>query len=323
MDVATLDPVTVALAIIVISSIYLFLRAINKSSGPRVRQINIYPIKSCAEIQVASATVTPRGFEHDRIFQVVVKSSGDDDASWTYCTPREKKYEKLFHVQPSVLYGGAFLKLTSSQVQKKEERITTDVCLFKLKGNVTSTKKATVMGDAEVSLDDYGDNAAGWLERATGIEGCRLVGIGDGFNRSVEVNSDQGDVVPTEKNAPVSLADEAPFLLTSQESLDDLNIRLISSGKDAIDMRRFRPNIVISGLSPWEEDTLKRIKIGSTEFHVWQRCGRCTMTTIDRDSLSRCGEPLSTLSSFRERENGQRNFGMHLIPVAESIEGDR
>lgn len=38
------------------------------------------------------------------------------------------------------------------------------------------------------------------------------------------------------------------------------------------------------------------------------------MTTIDRDSLERCGEPLSTLSTFRER-NGQRNFGMHLIPA--------
>ena len=39
------------------------------------------------------------------------------------------------------------------------------------------------------------------------------------------------------------------------------------------------------------------------------------MTTIDRDSLERCEEPLSTLSNFRERDKGQRNFGMHLIPA--------
>eukprot|EP00522_Entomoneis_paludosa_P013519 CAMPEP_0172461450 /NCGR_PEP_ID=MMETSP1065-20121228/40522_1 /TAXON_ID=265537 /ORGANISM="Amphiprora paludosa, Strain CCMP125" /LENGTH=71 /DNA_ID=CAMNT_0013216773 /DNA_START=119 /DNA_END=331 /DNA_ORIENTATION=- len=41
------------------------------------------------------------------------------------------------------------------------------------------------------------------------------------------------------------------------------------------------------------------------------------MTTIDRDSLERkgCqGEPLTTLSTFRERSGGMRNFGMHLIP---------
>ena len=45
------------------------------------------------------------------------------------------------------------------------------------------------------------------------------------------------------------------------------------------------------------------------------------MTTIDRDTLERCGEPLKTLR-FRERANGQRNFGMHLIPVMESLGDD-
>ena len=39
------------------------------------------------------------------------------------------------------------------------------------------------------------------------------------------------------------------------------------------------------------------------------------MTTIDRDSLARGPEPLATLNTFRERANGQRNFGMHLIPL--------
>ena len=80
-------------------------------------------------------------------------------------------------------------------------------------------------------------------------------------------------------------------------------------------MERFRPNIVISGLKAWEEDCLSKIRIGEVEFNVWQRCGRCTMTTIDRASLARGPEPLATLSTFRERA-GQRNFGMHMIPVA-------
>ena len=80
-------------------------------------------------------------------------------------------------------------------------------------------------------------------------------------------------------------------------------------------MQRFRPNIVVQGTLPWEEDTWKRIRIGGMEFHVWQRCGRCAMTTIDRTTLERGPEPLATLSTFREREKGQRNFGMHMIPV--------
>jgi uncharacterized protein YcbX len=183
------------------------------------------------------------------------------------------------------------------------------------------------MGDKEVSVQDFGDDVSKWLSRATGIDNPRLVGIGkhiDGFRRDVEVNPDQGDPLPTtESPIPVSLADEAPFLLTTQESFVALNKRLGSGGKDVVDMRRFRPNIVIEGLQPWEEDSLKRLKIGEVEFHVWQRCGRCTMTTIDRDTLARSGEPLRTLGSFRERENGQRNFGMHMIPVCKNEDDER
>ena len=67
---------------------------------------------------------------------------------------------------------------------------------------------------------------------------------------------------------------------------------------------------------------MKRIKIGPIEFLVWQRCGQCTMTTIDRDTLKRSGEPLNTLSSFLERENGQRIFGVHMIPVLENVESE-
>jgi len=232
-----------------------------------------------------------------------------------------------------------------------------------------------------VRLQDLGDAVATWLTTVTGIAGCRLTAIGPQYHRSVVLNPDQQEPVPsirrltnrdddddderkkeqeqtetdedgtgikiieeTEEEQPfaaaaaapvVSLADEAPFLLTSTASLLDLNIRLkarqqqrrrdrgssssSSSSVEAIPMERFRPNIVVTGTQPWEEDTWQRIRIGGQhEFYVWQRCGRCTMTTIDPHSLQRGaggGEPLATLGTFRERAQGQRNFGMHLIPV--------
>mmetsp|Transcript_24010 Transcript_24010/g.56758 ORF Transcript_24010/g.56758 Transcript_24010/m.56758 type:complete len:84 (-) Transcript_24010:783-1034(-) len=43
------------------------------------------------------------------------------------------------------------------------------------------------------------------------------------------------------------------------------------------------------------------------------------MTTIDRQTLKRGPEPLATLSEFRERSRGQRNFGMHLVAVPETL----
>lgn len=314
-----------------------------------VQELYIYPIKSCAEIQVNSAKVTPIGFEHDRIMQVVSKVDSKDspfDPDYGFCTPRERKYEKLFHVQPTLITEertSTTLELSSKYVEKSlwtshaqptmiNHEITTPTTLelsskhveksFRLKLEEKLTLfgslghqpvRCKTMGWSSDLLEDCGLHAAKWLEEATGVKGCRLVGLSEHNSRYVLVNPKQGEEIPQGLQPRVSLADEAPFLLTTRSSLADLNKRL--GKRNQVDMRRFRPNIVIDGFQPWEEDSFKRIRIGAVEFHVWQRCGRCTMTTIDRDSLERCGEPLKTLSTFRERENGQRNFGMHLIPV--------
>jgi len=267
--------------------------------SPRVTDLFIYPVKSCAEMKVKTARMMPRGFEGDRRFQCT-------DSAGKYCTPRDDDKAKLFHIVPTLTAEELVL---TAPGQREPLRL-----------NLPTAKTSPV--DVEVlcapdkqRLLDYGDAAGAWLERSTGIAGVRLSGQPKDSKRVCVVNPGQGDSIPTADDAPVSLADEAPYLLTSSESLADLNKRLAARGKPAVDMRRFRPNIVISGLKPWEEDCIRRVSIGGVEFWAWQRCGRCKMTTIDRDTLA-CGpEPLATLNTFRERANGQRNFGMHLIPV--------
>ena len=327
------DPLSLAWTIIALTSIsiasysltlYINIRRLFFKKRPSVKELFIYPIKSCGEIPLSSAKVTPIGFEHDRIFQVVSEVDNQDSPlapGWSYCTPREKRFEKLFHVKPALIGNGnsTALNLTSPHV-KDAFTLKFGKHLSKFGSMVISSMYTTIMGGGSALLEDCGSDLSKWLEKATDIRGCRLVGISEVFSRRVQVNDDQGDAIPMIHEGhpgsfrpPVSLADEAPFLLTTSTSLADLNKRLGRGNQ--IDMRRFRPNIVIDGLNPWEEDSLKRVRIGSVEFHVWQRCGRCTMTTIDRDTLERCGEPLKMLSKFRERENGQRNFGMHLIPA--------
>jgi uncharacterized protein YcbX len=295
------------MATVVVSATSLFVwRHIKKSvtGAVTVSELNVYPVKSCAEVKLDTATPTSQGFEGDRIAQVT-------DKNGKYCTPRDEDKAKLFQTQPEI--WGSGLTFQSPHV---DEPFEIDLATAKS----TPVKVEVLDAPEKLTLQDYGDEAAAWFEKATGIPGCRLTGIGPDFDRSSMVNPAQGDAIPTEDGvAPVSLADEAPYLLTNRASLDDLNKRLKARGKDAVDMRRFRPNIVVEGLKPWEEDSLKKIRINHVEFWVWQRCGRCTMTTIDRDSLERSGEPLATLSTFRERANGMRNFGVHLIPVEGGI----
>lgn len=298
-------------ALLVSTTAYLFWW---KSRNPKkvvVSGIHVYPIKSCASMTLLEATVTDIGFSYDRFAQA-------SDSQGNFLTPRDKTNAKLFHVKPSIVRDGSttHLDLTCSgssfRIDNLEEAIRT-----------ATQKNVKAMIGPKVKLNDLGDDVASWLSKATGIKDCRLTAIGKDYHRVVETNPDQGEVVPFvegTKNYPaVSLADEAPFLLTTASSLDDLNSRLKARGKSKVDVQRFRPNIVVEGTKPWEEDTWKRIRIGGVELQVWQRCGRCTMTTIDRETLERGPEPLATLSTFREREKGQRNFGMHMIPVASTI----
>jgi uncharacterized protein len=299
-----------------------------------VSELNIYPIKSCAEQVVESAVVTPRGFRGDRIAMVV-------DSNNVCCTSRDVDKVKLFHVQPkinfptcntmTVSYKGGENSLSSLTVDLENTTFPSVTCRHN-------------EAPGKLVLSDLGNTAASWIGKVTGIVGCRLTRIldDDDNQRECLINPSQGDPIPTlDGKAPVSLADEAPFLLTNQSSLDDLNQRLIKRGHVPVDMRRFRPNIVVKnatdmddndnkdqgGILPWIEDTWKKIRIGTVEFFVWQRCGRCIMTTIDRDSLSRTshGEPLSTLNTIWETgEQGQgRNFGVHLIPDPATLLGNK
>jgi uncharacterized protein len=109
-----------------------------------------------------------------------------------------------------------------------------------------------------------------------------------------------------------SFADGFPVLLTSTMSLNDLNSRLPSK----IEMRRFRPNVVISGAVPWIEDTWRVIRIGAVTFRVAKPCARCVVTTRDPDTGAQIDprEPLKTLASFHRAANGGVIFGQNLIP---------
>jgi uncharacterized protein YcbX len=100
----------------------------------------------------------------------------------------------------------------------------------------------------------------------------------------------------------VSFADGFPFLLTSTSSLEELNSRLVQP----VEMRRFRPNVVVSGAAPWAEDQWKRAFIGDVSLSLVKPCSRCIMTTVDPDTGVRSpdGQPLKTLATYRRTPDG-------------------
>ena len=162
--------------------------------------------------------------------------------------------------------------------------------------------------EGDVTAEFYPQEIHNWFTDALGVE-CKLVTMPATTQRIV---SQDHAIRPTDA---VSFADAYPFLLIGEGSLEDLNGRLVSP----VPMTRFRPNFVVKGSGPFEEDTWKRIRIGSTEFHVVKPCARCVMTTVDQVRGEKDGkEPLATLSQYRNRD-GKVLFGQNLI--AESVGG--
>jgi uncharacterized protein YcbX len=131
-------------------------------------------------------------------------------------------------------------------------------------------------------------------------EACRLVFLPDGIIRPVDPAWAPGH--------RVSLADGYPLHLATEESLVDLNAHL----DEPTSMLRYRPNLVVAGGAPWEEDEWRALDIGGTRVELVKPCARCTVVTVDPESAKRGNEPLRTMRRFREWE-GKVYFGQNAV----------
>jgi len=108
----------------------------------------------------------------------------------------------------------------------------------------------------------------------------------------------------------VGFADGFPFLVTNTASLAELNTRL----EVPVEMRRFRPNIVIEGAGAWDEDYWQSLSIGDNHLRLVKPCSRCVMTTVDPSTGEKDAalQPLRTLSGYRRTQEGVI-FGQNAI----------
>ena len=117
--------------------------------------------------------------------------------------------------------------------------------------------------------------------------------------------------------APYKFADAFALLVISEGSLADLNARLHSKGEAAVDMDRFRPNIVIDGVEPFEEDYVRDLRFGDALVELVKPCVRCTVPSVDPESGEQGTEPGDTLAVYRNRDAaGGVTFGVNGILAA-------
>lgn len=131
-------------------------------------------------------------------------------------------------------------------------------------------------------------------------EPCRLVFLPDETLRPVDPDWAPGH--------QVSFADAFPLLITKEESLADLNLRL----ETPLSMLRFRPNLVLGGGGPWEEDRWREVGMGGARMELVRPCARCSVVLVDPETGAPGGEPLRTLDVFRRWE-GKIYFGQNAV----------
>ena len=131
-------------------------------------------------------------------------------------------------------------------------------------------------------------------------EACRLVFIPIDVHRPVDREWAPGH--------RVGLADGYPLHLTTEESLEDVGRRL----SQTTDMLSYRPNLVVAGGEPWEEDEWRLLGIGGSKVGIVKPCARCPVITVDQRTRVRGREPLCSLGAFRKWE-GKVFFGQNAV----------
>lgn len=247
------------------------------SDPATVTALNYYPIKSCAGTSAESLTADALGPAQDRRFMLV-------DQDDIFLSQRE--LPKMSLINPRIEHELLLVKAPGMD----------DLEVPLAAGGLS---RARIWNDI-VAVRGTTTRAAEWFSDFLGTK-CRLVYLPDDSVRPVDPYYGK----PEDRT---SLADGFPFLAISEASLKDLNTRL----EDELPMNRFRPNIVIGGTEPFEEDAWSRIRIGVMEFRVVKPCSRCTITTVEQTTGEKGKEPLTTLATYRNSPEGVL-FGQNLI----------
>jgi uncharacterized protein len=249
-----------------------------------ISQLYIYPIKSLGGIAVSQSNVTDRGLEFDRRWMLV-------DEENQFLTIRE--FPKMTRLHLELIEGG--IKVNAVE-QNSSISIQTNAHLEEI-------IEATIW-NASVKSHPYPDEINQWFSEMLGGK-CKLVYMPDESSRPVDTTSGYH---PAGKFT--SFADAYPFLLLSEESMNDLNTRF----EEPLSILRFRPNIVFSGGKPYQEDEIEDFEINGVQFTGLENCARCGIPNVNPETgiLEKDREPLKTLSKYR-MNNKNIQFGRNTV----------
>ncbi|CAJ1924624.1 unnamed protein product [Cylindrotheca closterium] len=297
----------------------------SEDADASVTGVFIHPVKSLRAVSLPQAQLDYKGFHGDRRFMVCYPAPRwQGDTRHRFLTQRQC---------PSLATVVAKLDEDSLVLECGDQSI--EIFTEVEAGSKRRTFDAGIWDD-QVAVEDMGNEAAKFLQAIVDAdEDCRSGDEGDSpaskslFQkvRLVEhcVNDREAPAkfVPSSaktwlgKRPQVSLTDGFPILIACEASLEELNKKLKEAGKDPISMSNFRPNIVIKGTNPFEEDKWKHISIGDKVFAIVRACSRCKQSCTNQQTGAVSTEPIEVMKSFRALGENETDvfFAQNAIPL--------
>ncbi|XP_028411385.1 molybdenum cofactor sulfurase-like [Dendronephthya gigantea] len=269
-----------------------------KDSG-LVKKMYIYPVKSCAAFEVEQWNLNEKGLCYDREW-LIVNESGSFIS--------QKREPRLCLIEPYIDLKENILQLQAPGIS--EFKLPINISNETLNNQSKNLFQPRICG-AKVSGIDCGDDVSSWLTSFL-KQKCRLIRQNpkvvrrDGFNRD-----------DYSEGRALSLVNNSQLVAITETSCLDLlqNINSLASDGEACKLtlesviKRFRPNLVISGDQPFEEESWGYVAIGGCDFQCCGVCFRCQTISVDPKSGQRSKEPMRTLARLR---GSKIPFGVHL-----------
>ena len=242
----------------------------------RIESLAFYPIKGCHRVECEGAELLSTGLRHDREWMIV-------ELDGKFITQRTDAV--LATLLPAIDAEGQALKVTAPG--RAVLRVP-----FAAQGNRCTVR---VWKDVCEAVDE-GDEAAEWFSALIGRP-LRLVRFASDGVRHADPLFARDDY------APVKFSDAYPVLVTQIASLAALNAAIGAPGtaptEAPLPMTRFRPNIVLAGLTPFDEDHIDRLRVRDVVLRLAKPSTRCIVTTTDQETGTRGVEPLPALRKLR------------------------
>jgi len=256
----------------------------------RIARLFVYPVKSCAGVELTQALLTESGLDLDRAWMVV-------DDKGEFVTQRE--LPRMALVRPQLKHSEVVLRAPG-------------MLALHLAIDAVEQPAKVRLWDEPVEAFDMGDVAAQWFSDFLQRK-LRLVRFDPDHRRLSSLQWTGGLEVPNQ------FSDGFPLLVLGEASLAELNDKLVAAGHGAVGIERFRPNIVLAGLQAQDEDRLDVLRVATGGEEVLLRavkpCPRCPIPDVDPATAQIDPQVSDTLRTFRknERLQGAVTFGMNAI----------